>query len=85
MVKRAVDFILGLQKEDGGWADDNLVTRLSIGALVAAGLKIEDEAVKRGILWLVDHQNPEGSWGSDAWDTVAVLDRFQRLDVKWKP
>ncbi len=85
MVKRAVNFILGLQKEDGGWADDNLVTRLSIGALVAAGLKIGDEAVKRGTLWLVDHQNPDGSWGSDAWDTVAILDRFQRLGVKWKP
>ncbi len=84
MVKRAVNFILGLQKEDGGWADDNLVTRLSVGALVAAGLKIEDEAVKRGALWLVDHQNPDGSWGK-AWDTVAVLDRFQRLGIKWEP
>ena len=84
MVKRAVNFILGLQKEDGGWADDNLVTRLSIGALVAAGLKIRDEAVKKGVLWLVDHQNPDGSWGSDAWDTVAILDRFQKLGVKWK-
>jgi len=85
MVQRAVDFILGLQKEDGGWADDNLVTRLSIGALVAAGLKFEDEAVKRGVLWLVGHQNPDGSWGSDVWDPIAILDRFQRLGVKWKP
>jgi len=83
MVKRAVNFILGIQKEDGGWADDTLVTRLSIGALVAAGLKIKDEAVKRGVLWLVDHQNLDGSWGR-AWDTVAVLDRFQKLGVEWK-
>jgi len=84
MVKRAVDFILSLQKEDGGWADDVSVTRLSIGALAAAGLTIKDEAVKRGVIWLVDHQNPDGSWGKDTWETVAILDRFKRLGVEWK-
>jgi len=84
MVKRAVNFITSLQKEDGGWADDVLVTRLSVGALAAAGLTIKDEAIKRGVLWFVDHQNPDGSWGKDTWDTVAILDRFKRLGVEWE-
>ncbi len=83
MVKRAVGFVQGLQKDDGGWADDPLVTRLSLGALVKAGVPLDHEGLKRAIRWLVQHQNSDGSWANDAWDTIVVLDSMENLGVQW--
>lgn len=84
MVQRAVGFILGLQKDDGGWADDPLVTRLSTGALAKAGLTLDSKALVAAVEWLGEHQNPDGSWAKDVWDTMAVLETFRDLGVEWK-
>jgi len=83
MVDRAVGFILGLQKDDGGWADDPLVTRLSTVALAKAGLTLDSEELVAAIQWLGKHQNPGGSWAKDVWDTMAVLEALQDLGVEW--
>ena len=83
MVQRAVRFVLGLQKDDGRWADDPLVTRLSIGALVKAGLTLDNKALVAAVQWLSGHQNPDGSWAKDAWDTMAILESLQDLGVGW--
>ncbi len=83
---RAIDWLLGMQSKDGGWAAfdaDNtrrLVTRLpfcdfgevidppsadvtahTVEALAAAGLG-ESTAVRRGVVWLLRAQEPDGSW-----------------------
>ena len=34
-------------------------------ALDAAGIPADDEHVRRGVQWLLEHQNADGGWGED--------------------
>ncbi len=85
--RRALDWLLGMQSRDGGWAafdaDNNWeflsqvpfadhnamldptcadITGRALEALAAHGLDRNHQAVRRGIEWLVQHQEADGSW-----------------------
>jgi squalene-hopene/tetraprenyl-beta-curcumene cyclase len=85
-VKRGVDWVIGMQSRDGGWAAfdaDNTrrlveklpfcdfgavidppsadVTAHSLEMLAEQGLA-HTEPAQRGIRWLLDHQEDDGSW-----------------------
>ncbi len=75
--RRAVEFILARQNEDGGWGEDVLSyhwrelrgrgpstpsqTAWALLALLAAGME-RNEAVRRGMEYLIRTQNDEGTW-----------------------
>ena len=75
-VRRAVAWLEAHQNEDGGWGEDlrsyddpawvgrgastASQTAWALIALVAAGER--SPAVERGVAWLVDHQNGDGTW-----------------------
>lgn len=56
------------QREDGGWGwligdeSDALATGMSLYALREADVPINDPAVTRAIRFLIDSQQPDGSW-----------------------
>ena len=76
-VRKAVDWLLSRQNEDGGWGEDVMSyhrrelrgrgpstasqTAWALLALIAAG-GARSEAVKRGIEYLIRTQNDEGTW-----------------------
>jgi len=76
-VRKAVDWLLARQNEDGGWGEDVMSyhkrelrgrgpstasqTAWALLALIAAG-EARSEAVKRGIEYLIRTQNDEGTW-----------------------
>jgi len=76
-VKKAVNWLLARQNEDGGWGEDVMSyhkrelrgrgpstasqTAWALLALIAAG-EARSEAVKRGIEYLIRTQNDEGTW-----------------------
>jgi squalene-hopene/tetraprenyl-beta-curcumene cyclase len=85
-VRRGVDWVIGMQSRDGGWAAfdaDNTrrlveklpfcdfgavidppsadVTAHVVEMLAQQGL-VHTEAARRGIRWLLDHQEADGSW-----------------------
>ena len=65
---KAVRELLVAQKADGGWSDlpsmdsTAYATGKSLVALHTAGLAVSDPAYKRGIQWLLSHQQEDGSW-----------------------
>ncbi len=75
--RRAVAFLLAVQREDGGWGEDNesyagapagqhtvstpSQTAWALLALMAAG-EAESPAVTRGIEYLASTQTPDGGW-----------------------
>jgi len=76
-VRRAADWLRSCQKADGSWGetcatyDDPSLKGQgastpsqtawgSMGLLAAAGA--EDRAARRGIQWLIDHQDDDGNW-----------------------
>ncbi|HEY2002538.1 MAG TPA: ankyrin repeat domain-containing protein, partial [Acidobacteriaceae bacterium] len=65
---KAVRELLAAQKQDGGWSDlptmdsTAYATGKSLVALHTAGLAVSDPAYKRGIKWLLSHQQQDGSW-----------------------
>lgn len=75
--RRAVAFLLAVQREDGGWGEDNesyagapagqhtvstpSQTAWALLALMAAG-EAESPAVARGIEYLASTQTPDGGW-----------------------
>jgi len=84
---RAMNWILGMQSSDGGWAaydiDNNWewlnklpfadhnamvdstcpdITGRVLEALCSRGLNYKHTAVARGVQYLLDHQQPDGSW-----------------------
>jgi squalene-hopene/tetraprenyl-beta-curcumene cyclase len=76
-IRRAVAWLEAHQNPDGGWGEDlrSYVDRSWRGrgdstasqtgwalmALVAAG-EAQGEAAERGVAWLVEHQEPSGTW-----------------------
>ncbi|MFG2926740.1 squalene--hopene cyclase [Streptomyces sp. NPDC048305] len=76
-VRRAVDWLKSVQNDDGGWGEDlrsyheekwiglgastPSQTAWALLALLAAGER-ENRAVERGVAWLADTQQADGSW-----------------------
>ncbi len=83
MVARAVDWLLAIQNEDGGWGEGCDSYRLDYGGHTPApsaasqtawallGLMAAGEtrhpAVARGVAWLTDRQGAAGAWPEDAY------------------
>ncbi len=83
LVRRAVDWLMAIQNEDGGWGEDCDSYRLDYAGHQAApsaasqtawallGLmaagETDGEAVARGIAWLAAHQRADGAWPEDAY------------------
>ena len=81
MMRRAADWLLGIQNADGGWGEDGASYKLdytgyepapstpsqTAWALLAlmATGKVEDPRVQRGIRYLLDQQNGEGLWDEE--------------------
>ena len=75
MVRRAVEWLTGIQNADGGWGESNdsyarpdsrisstpYQTAWAVLALLAAG-ELSSEAVRRGIEHLLRTQEPDGLW-----------------------
>nr|WP_256476136.1 squalene--hopene cyclase [Siccirubricoccus soli] len=69
-MRRAVDYLLAEQEENGAWYGRwgvNYVygTWSALTALNAAGLPHEHPAIRRAVEWLALAQNPDGGWGED--------------------
>ncbi len=81
-IRRAVEWLEGCQNDDGGWgeschsyADPSTKgqgtstasqTSWAVLGLIAAG-EARSRAVSRGIRYLLDRQNPDGTWDEDAY------------------
>jgi squalene-hopene/tetraprenyl-beta-curcumene cyclase len=67
---RGLEWLLRAQEDDGSWfgrwgVNHVYGTGAAVPALIAAGLRPEDERVRRAVRWLERHQNPDGGWGED--------------------
>jgi N-acyl-D-amino-acid deacylase len=65
----AAKSLLDLQSSDGGWSQtpdmnsDAYATGLALSALMRSGaLPAHSPQYKSGVKWLLDHQEPDGSW-----------------------
>ena len=70
MVKRAVAWLLKAQEADGSWfgrwgANHVYGTGCVVPALIAAGVRPDNPAIRRAVAWLEAHQNDDGGWGED--------------------
>jgi squalene-hopene/tetraprenyl-beta-curcumene cyclase len=68
--RRGVSWLLEHQESDGSWfgrwgVNHVYGTGAVVPALVAAGIRPEDERVRRAVRWLERHQNEDGGWGED--------------------
>jgi squalene-hopene/tetraprenyl-beta-curcumene cyclase len=68
--RRALDWLLAHQEEDGSWygrwgVNHVYGTGAVIPGLIAAGLDPGSEPVRRSVRWLEAHQNEDGGWGED--------------------
>jgi squalene-hopene/tetraprenyl-beta-curcumene cyclase len=77
-IRRAVGWLVGCQNGDGGWGEDQhsytdrgwagrgestaSQTAWALLALIAAGGAESSDAIERGIGWLAQTQQPDGSW-----------------------
>ena len=84
-VRRAVDFLLGVQRPDGGWGEDNesyagapsgqyrrsnpSQTAWALLGLMAAG-ETDHPAVARGVAWLAAAQRADGEWDEAPYTAV---------------
>jgi hypothetical protein len=66
--QQAMHELLATQKADGSWSDlpsmesTAYATGKSLVALHLGGLPTTDPAYKRGVKWLLGHQQQDGSW-----------------------
>jgi N-acyl-D-amino-acid deacylase len=66
--QKARDELLAAQKPDGGWSDlpsmesTAYATGKSLVALHIGGVPASDPAYQRGVKWLLDNQQEDGSW-----------------------
>jgi len=88
-VRRAVDYLVRFQQADGGWGEDGATyweaqrgtckastasqTAWAVLGLMAAG-EVANPAVARGIRFLIETQNAEGSW-DEPWYTAVGFPR----------
>ncbi len=66
----ASPWLLDAQEPDGSWfgrwgANYVYGTGAVVPALVAAGIAVDDPAIRRAVRWLEQHQNADGGWGED--------------------
>jgi ankyrin repeat protein len=65
---KAMQELLATQKGDGSWSDlptmdsTAYATGKSLVALQVGGLPVSDPAYRRGVKWLLSHQEQDGSW-----------------------
>ncbi len=80
-MKRAADWLVQVQNEDGGWGEDCDSYRLDYAGYTAAPSTasqtawallalmaagaVDHPAVARGVAWLVAHQEADGLWGQE--------------------
>jgi squalene-hopene/tetraprenyl-beta-curcumene cyclase len=83
--ERAVDYLVGMQREDGGWGEDGISyyqghhgegsvstasqTAWAVLGLMAAG-RVEHPAVRRGIEFLMRTQQSHGLWDEESFTAV---------------
>lgn len=87
----AVDTLVGLQKQDGGWeysigigtSPDS--TSLAIQALIASGYSEEDQAIVRALEYLQNTQSDDGGWGDSSTTsyTIMALNTLGQTSDKW--
>ncbi|MBV9841980.1 MAG: squalene--hopene cyclase [Sphingomonadaceae bacterium] len=81
MMRKAVDWLVAIQNEDGGWGEgcesyaldrqrhEKLMSVASQTAWALLGLmaagEVDHPAVTRGIAWLQQHQGEDGLWGQE--------------------
>ena len=84
-VRRAVEWLCSVQREDGGWGEDEETyrdaphgrykestpshTAWAVLGLMAAGV-VDHPAVARGVAWLVDRQRGDGEWDELPYNAV---------------
>jgi len=90
---KAVAWITHLQRPDGGWnysgeeigpfANDSYgsMTATAIMALKAAGISPENESIKRGIDWLINHYTISRNPGSFYWHYYYLLAIQRAMDI----
>jgi squalene-hopene/tetraprenyl-beta-curcumene cyclase len=67
---RGTEWLLAAQEYDGSWfgrwgVNHVYGTGAALPALIAAGIRPDDEPVRRAVRWLEHHQNADGGWGED--------------------
>lgn len=79
-LQRAYRYLRHEQEGDGSWFGRwgvNYVYGLGavMPALEAAGEDMSQPFIRRGVQWLIDHQNPDGGWGESC---ASYIDSTQR-------
>ncbi|MBK9975763.1 MAG: squalene--hopene cyclase [Planctomycetes bacterium] len=90
-VRRAVDWLYSVQQPSGAWGEDcesyrhekmagkgeatPSQTAWAIMALLAAG-EADDPRLRKGIDWLLKHQNPQGGWDEEKFTGTGFPNAF---------
>jgi squalene-hopene/tetraprenyl-beta-curcumene cyclase len=60
-VRNAIRWLTGMQSRDGSWSASVVVTAHVVRALATHGAP-DSRVLRRGVVWLLRHQLPDGSW-----------------------